>query len=154
MTKSYLRRANADDMDLLFHWANDEATRRNAFNTQQIEYEEHQQWFLEKLKSDITIIFIYYAGETPIGQVRVDINDSNGLISYSIDVDYRSKGHGGRIIEILETTLRAELPDLKVFTARVKKTNIASQRIFERLNYQSTDKDDFIEYVKDCSSIQ
>ena len=149
MAKSYLRRAGPDDMDLLFMWANDETTRLNAFNQQQIPYEVHQQWFTDKLKSDTCAIFIYCVDEVPIGQIRIDIDNDSGIISYSIDAAHRSRGHGRAIMALLEASLETELPYVKILCARVKKSNITSQRIFERLDYQSVEKDDYYEYKKE-----
>jgi len=148
MSKKYLRRATIEDIDLLFTWANDETTRQNAFNTQQITYKEHQQWFKAKLESDNSIIYIYCTEDTAIGQVRIEIDKDQALISYSIDIAHRAQGHGSKIVEILEETIKTELPATKKLIAKVKKENIPSQRIFEKLSYKRIEKDDYIEYEK------
>jgi RimJ/RimL family protein N-acetyltransferase len=151
MSESYLRRAIIDDMDILFEWVNDQATRQNAFNTKQITYDEHKQWFSDKLKSDNSVIYIYCFNDTPIGQVRLDIENGCGMISYSIDINHRSQGHGGRILELMEAYGKTKLPYMKALIARVKKSNVASLRIFERLNYLIEEKDGYIEYKKEIN---
>lgn len=144
----YLRKANMDDMDLLFRWANDDSVRENAFNTHKINCNEHEKWFLEKLTSDKSVIYICIYGQTPIGQVRLDIDDGDGLISYSIDSAYRLQGHGSVLLSLLEVTVKNDFPSIKGLTARVKKTNIASLRVFEKLLYQRDEKDEYIEFKK------
>jgi len=149
MSEPYLRKATVDDMELLFEWANDKETRQNAFNSHQITYEEHQKWFLRKLESGNTAIYIYCIEDIPIGQVRIDIDNENGLISYSVDAEHRSRGHGSKTVELLETIVSKETLNLKVLIAKVKKSNIPSQRVFERLHYLISEKDDYIEYKKE-----
>jgi len=147
-SEPYLRKAIPEDIDILFQWANDETTRQNAFNPHKINHEEHKKWFNEKLNSDKTVIYVYCIDKTPIGQIRIDITDNIGLISYSIDSTHRKQGHGKKIIELLEQTLINELPNINKLIAKVKKTNIASQHIFVRLNYSCFKNVDYFVYEK------
>ena len=41
----YLRKAQWEDMDMLFQWANDVVLRKNSFSMVPIAYEEHIAWF-------------------------------------------------------------------------------------------------------------
>ena len=148
MSVPYLRQATSEDMNLLFQWANDETTRQNAFNTEKISLEEHKQWFNDKLTSDKTILYIYCIDNISIGQIRVDIDNNIGVISYSIDSAHRKQGHGSRILEILESTIKREIPNVEILIGKVKNANTASQKLFERLKYQSSHKDSYIEYEK------
>lgn len=148
MPDPYLRRANSGDIDLLFRWANDGVTRENAFNTHEILYADHQKWFSEKLSSSDSVIYIYCEEDTPIGQARIDVDGDTGLISYSVDSAHRLRGHGGRLLALLETTVLSDLPSMKLLVGRVKKTNIASQHKFEQLMYEKVEKDSYFEYRK------
>jgi RimJ/RimL family protein N-acetyltransferase len=148
VSEPYLRKANIDDMDLLFKWANDQITRQNAFSTKLITYEEHQQWFSKKLESNSSFIYIYCLEDVPVGQVRIDIENTCGVISYSIDAAYRSRGHGGTLLRLMEETVKNDITDVKLLQAKVKNENFPSRRIFERMNYHSTENDDYIEYEK------
>ena len=149
MSEPYLRRADEDDIDLLFNWVNDVVVRQNAFNTKKIEYSDHKKWFYEKLNSDSSIIYIYCVEDgTPVGQVRIDIDNDYGLISYSIDACNRMHGHGGRLLMLLEDIVLQKLPEVDVLVARVKKNNVSSQRRFEKLGYRCVDKDECFEYRK------
>jgi len=149
MNDTYLRKANINDMDLLFRWANDESVRNNAFNTEEIKYEDHKKWLIGKLNSDNSVIYIYCQGDVPIGQIRIDnLNGDSGVITYSIDSAFRLRGHAGKLLTILDVTVKTDMPKVKTLYARVKKDNIASQRKFEQQMYKKTEKEDYFEYTK------
>lgn len=148
MAEAYLKKAECEHMRLLFEWANDEAVRDNSFNTQRIDYESHQKWFSEKINSNESVIYIYCYNEVPTGQVRVDVEDDYGLISYSVDSKYRSQGHGRMILLLLEAIIKESFPRVKYLCAKVKKTNIASQKRFEQFLYRKKERTEFIEYRK------
>ena len=89
----YLKEADKKDTMLLFNWANDPSVRKNAFNTEPIEWEQHQKWIQSKLASSYSKIFILYKKdlERPLGQIRLDYMKENDvwLIDYSIDKFFR-----------------------------------------------------------------
>ena len=149
MSEPYLRKATVDDMELLYRLKNDETTRNNAFNTQEITPDEHKRWFSNKLNSDDTVIYIYCIDELPIGQIRVDVFENNrGLISYSIDTTHRKRGHGTNVLQLLETVIKNDFPSLNTLVGKVLKQNTASQKTFLKLNYRCTERDDHFEYEK------
>lgn len=145
----YLRKASLDDMDLLYLWANDVTARENAFSEKKIEYENHKKWFIKKLESSESVIYIYVYHQIPIGQARVDVENDYGLISYSIDCAYRLQGHGRMLLQLMEAYIKIDLPTVTKLLARVKNINIASQHIFDRLYYRKTKMVGYIEYEKD-----
>ena len=63
-----------------------------------ISFEEHKQWFEEKIHSENCEIYIAYEDETPVGQVRLEYEDDIAHISYSVDKNQRGKGYGEKII--------------------------------------------------------
>jgi UDP-2,4-diacetamido-2,4,6-trideoxy-beta-L-altropyranose hydrolase len=129
------KKADNEDAELIYNWANDPEVRSNAVNKEPIIYKNHLIWFNKKLKSDETIIFIAYLEGIPIGQVRFDKNQTDWQIDYLIDLKYRGKGLGKEIVlegmklmkELFNTNLK--------FTAFVKATNIASIKVFKKLDY-------------------
>ena len=76
-----LRKAKEDDCDLLYRWANDPKVRKNSFNKEKIDYEEHKKWFENKLNSDKSYMFIL-KDEVPLGQIRIDIEDNIGFYQF------------------------------------------------------------------------
>ena len=126
----YLRKANADDCDLLFEWANDETTRANSFNTNKIEYESHVKWFDALLKDKNRVQYILMDGEEPVGQVRFDIDGDTAEIGYSIKKSSRGKGYGKAIISLSISRMKEDYPFVKRIEAKVKPDNNQSMKCF------------------------
>lgn len=134
-TNCYLKPATMEDVDLIFEWANDEEERRNSFNPEKIKYKDHCSWYKRKMEGNDTFIYVYYMDETPVGQVRIEIEEDKALISYFISKDYRGKGHGKNILKLLKEKVKEVHPTIKSLVAQVKTDNTASQRVFKGLGF-------------------
>ena len=127
-----LRDASILDSRLLFEWANDKAVRESSFNTSTIKWKDHSSWFEKKLKSKETKIYIAVNKQNlPIGQIRIESYEDYWLIDYSIDKSFRGNGYGKKLVQLL-----IRLNPLKRFLAKVRLSNIASQKVFESLNFE------------------
>ena len=73
----YLKKVKETDIELIFQWANDEETRKNSFHMASISFEEHKQWFEQKIHSNTCEIYIAYRAEKPVGQVRLEYEEDN-----------------------------------------------------------------------------
>ena len=130
------RKATLKDSQLYWEWANDPEVRKNAFNSNPISWEEHQTWFASKLKDSKSVLLISESQYGPVGQIRLDGESSQKTISYSVARQYRGKGIGKKLV--LEVI--ASRPSFaKCFLAEVKKENVGSVHIFERLGFQRTE---------------
>lgn len=139
----YLRKATYEDMETLFNWANDIEVRKNSFNQNLINLENHIKWFNNKLKDDDSYIFIIYDDEgNDIGQFRVDVENKIGLIDYSVDKKYRGLGIGKNILILIKEKFK----DI-VLIGRVKYNNISSIKSFENAGFKRFDKDNHIEFI-------
>ncbi len=140
-----LREACEADMDLLYMWANDKTVRQNAFHTEQIPYEDHVEWF-GKMMADSTVRQYILCDENnaPLGQIRLNIGDGKALVDYSISEENRGKGYGSRMLALAEN----KISGVTEIIAQVKKTNIASQRAFERCGYEREEKVEYIQYKR------
>lgn len=162
----YLRPVEQKDMQLLFQWANDPTVRKNAYHTEPISLETHQKWFASKLADKACVIYILTDGEQNFGQVRGDIsriapskpeteeplsNHASFIeqveIDYSIAADYRGLGYGKKMLQLFEAICR-ENGECPLLYAEVKKENLASQRVFESLDYTKTVQEDIVIYKK------
>ena len=126
----YLRDAVQSDMDLLFEWANDPIVRKNSFNTLQIPYEMHQKWFEHVMNSKAIHLFILMDDATPVGQIRLNVEQEEAEISYSISHLYRGKGYGKMIIKLIKEEVCSHYPKIKRLVAKVKTDNDISNRLF------------------------
>lgn len=149
--KIELVEVTVDDIDLLFKWANDSECRRNSFNSEKIIYSEHKKWFNKKIEDNNCKMYLYRYNTEYIGQIRIEIQGVEAFIDYSIKREYRGKGHGIKILELLEKKI-LELDNIKIdcLVGEVKIDNIASQKVFEKLEYSGEKKQKYISYKKYC----
>ncbi|EPY6470923.1 GNAT family N-acetyltransferase [Clostridium sporogenes] len=144
----YLKKVLKKDCDLLFNWANEEITRKNSFNSEKIAYEDHIKWFENKMQSNNCFMYIFYINEIPVGQIRIDLCETIGIISYSLDKDYRGKGLSKKMILLLESEIYNLDIGINKLVGDVKKENLASQKIFEKLNYLKVNENNSLRYYK------
>ncbi len=133
-TGLYLRKATKADSETLFRWRNDSEARANSFHTELIPYKEHVAWLKTTLRNPTQEIYILCEDNIPIGQVRLSTKNDVATVSYSIDAAYRAQGYGKAILRLAEN-LCIERGKPNVLRGYVKKNNIASQVVFERLGY-------------------
>ena len=143
-----LRGATIRDTDFLYELRNDPSVREQSFQTDKIVYENHKKWLKEKLeKNDVLIFIMEHCGEK-IGQVRIDMDKSGkwGNISYAVRKDYRKKGAGTWMLKKVEEMLYRS--GLQGLVGEVKRNNVASQKVFQRLGYNEKVTDYGYEYSK------
>lgn len=126
-----LRIANEDDVNLLFKWVNDPEVRSSALKSELINYDNHFNWFNEKLKSsDVKIYIAEGHNHYPLGQIRIEKQYYNWFIDYSVDKSFRGLGLGQKIVsEMISQNSKSN------FIAEVKAENLASQKVFEKLGF-------------------
>jgi UDP-2,4-diacetamido-2,4,6-trideoxy-beta-L-altropyranose hydrolase len=130
-----LRLANERDQELLLEWANDYNTRRNAFSGTRTISEGYKSWFRARLNDPACRMFILEtAHRIPVGQVRFDKESEAWAISYSVAPAFRGRGLGAKILERALSALSSE-GHRELILGRIKPTNIASRRIFEKLGF-------------------
>lgn len=145
--KCYLKQVTIGDADILYEWINEEECRKNSLNTEKIEYADHMKWFQNKLNSSQCYMFILYNQNIKIGQIRIDIKEKIGIISYSIAKKFRKRGYGYSILQLLEQKAK-QIKELQILEGIVKYNNLSSQKIFEKLGFKRTDKEEYILYQK------
>lgn len=132
---TYLRKAQADDLELLYQWANDPDVRKNSFQQHFIPFEEHKKWFFSKLESIDTDIYIYCSDSCPIGQIRFDYEEDTARLSYSIEKRFRGQGHAPAMLRLAEHELKQNKAAILKISAEVKQDNTASIKKFRQLDY-------------------
>lgn len=144
------RVATEEDVMLYFNWANDSMVRQNAISTEPIQLEGHKKWFASRIKRPSTVMYVFEIESTPFGQVRFDIEDAKAFIDYSIDEKFRGKGLGVKMLKSSIVALKKEnRTDFAKIVGVVKKSNIPSTKVFERLGFTEDRKDiiDNTEYI-------
>lgn len=143
-----LRAIREEDCDLLFEWINDTEVRQAAFNSDTILYEDHRKWFYNKLGSSLTHMFIICVRENPVGQIRIDMGNNEGVLDYSIAKKYRGYSYGSRALEKIIVEVKERGIKINRLIGRVKIPNIQSRKAFENAGFRGVDKQDYIEYYK------
>lgn len=156
----YLRKATPADLEILFQWANDGETRKNAFSTNEISYKEHIAWFQALLHDPHQAQYILMEEDMPIGQIRLNIENDVVEIDYSISAQHRHYGYGKEIIRLIRQKVRNEYPGIVKLIARVKPSNIASISCFianefeENYRFFEYDMGSHWKYGKDTSFVK
>ena len=135
-TEYRLRKATADDMELLYEWANDPEVRKSSFSQDPIPLEDHKKWFDALLKDETKLQFILMRDDTPIGQVRFHLDGDEASIHYSIAPGERGKGYGKLLIEMASEELHKTSPGIRKILASVKPDNPASRKCFTSNGYE------------------
>jgi UDP-2,4-diacetamido-2,4,6-trideoxy-beta-L-altropyranose hydrolase len=145
--KLVARLAIADDESLLLRWANDPFVRQNAFNSDAILPEDHHLWFFQKLQNhEACRIFIVETSEgIPIGIVRFEFNGCDWEIHYALDQCARFRGVGHNLLNTAIKQFQKDYVKANLF-ARVKKENLPSQKVFEKMGFKKEETGSLITY--------
>ena len=125
----FIRKAAKNDVELLFHWANDSSLRKFSINTEKIVWNEHVQWFLSKMDSNSYILIAETKLGIPIGQIRFDNTNDYYLIDFYIANEYRGRGYGKLLLRQGMDYVINEMQKV-VFKAMVNEKNMPSINSF------------------------
>jgi UDP-2,4-diacetamido-2,4,6-trideoxy-beta-L-altropyranose hydrolase len=152
----HIRKADANDTELTFTWANDLETRAAAFTQEPIPWETHKAYFQSKIADNEYHWYIISRdiadSLAPIGQVRfawtilkesyattdaVQISEGHNhcwTISYLVAPDWRGQRLAVPLLAVAIQQLRAE-GRTEPLLALVKLSNVASLKAFEALGF-------------------
>jgi RimJ/RimL family protein N-acetyltransferase len=144
-----LRPITLEDVKITFEWASDKEVRKYSFSTNEISFNEHTKWFDSKYKDHNCFYYIFENSlGTPLGSIRVDLQESVGVISYLIGPKYHGKGLGKEIIKQLERRIIKDYGDIRELVGYVVDENLASVRIFEKLEYKKNVESGKLKFIK------
>jgi len=131
-----IRLAKISDCKLYWAWVNDELVRKNSINQEEIGWEEHQEWFHDKVKDDNTLLLVIESEFGAIGQVRFDRINSHYSVNYSLSRQFRGFGLAKCMLSVAIDYVKQE--NVFVIEGSVKNNNIASKKVFEQLGFSSS----------------
>ena len=134
-----LRKVSIKDLEITFKWANNKKIRKYSLNKNAISISEHELWFTRKLtERNCKYYILVNSLNTSIGSVRIDNKDANEwIISYLIDPKFHRNNYGFILLELLEKKITSiKNTEKKKLIGLVKSSNIASLKIFRKLNYK------------------
>lgn len=153
MSELTFRPVSLEDSEFIYDLRNEYVVRMNSFNTDKILYKSHYKWLNEKILDDETIFLIVYMDAIPIGQIRIDFENKNGIINYSIVKGYRGKGLGTKILKAIPQYVHRSKNKCEKLIGSVKLDNIASQKAFLNAGYECVRKISSFEYELTLNSI-
>jgi UDP-2,4-diacetamido-2,4,6-trideoxy-beta-L-altropyranose hydrolase len=127
------RFATEKDARLYHEWVNEPSVRKNAHRQELISWDQHEIWFRKRLNSR-SIMLIFFDGDTPVGQIRADHEDSTTVIDFSVDKNYRGKNIGTIMLTTM-TALARKVGKVTLLKGVVKFDNAASAIAFERSGF-------------------
>lgn len=134
------------DCDSVFSLSNDPLVRSASFNTEQIKYTDHCNWFKKTLADENTLFFLVFADETEqefVGQIRFKRESENStecIISLSITEHFRGKHIAAEVLQLGIDELKKNWQDIKYIVAEVKDENIASNTLFIKQGFSLISK--------------
>lgn len=132
----HYRKAKLSDLDLYFMWTNDPATRSNSFNTQEVDYQEHTEWFSRKVEDKKALLLVFENEENiPVGQIRIEQKTEENIIGISIDKNFRGLGLAFPMLTTACEVFFTEFQAKKIH-AYIKKTNLASLNSFRKAGFE------------------
>ena len=135
VTQWGIRSATPTDCEFYWHWANDQDVRQSAFNSEPISWEDHQEWFKNKLNDPSSTLFLVESHLGPIGQVRFEKSGLHFKIDYSIARQFRGMGLGEPLLSE-GIKLFLENNQGSTLVSEVKEENQASKKIFKNVGFR------------------
>lgn len=125
------RKAEIEDVELLFKWANDPLVREASFHSCEIVLEDHIAWFTDKISKEHHLL-IFESNGIPAGIVRTE-KLGEVTIGISIDSSFRGKKLAPQMLTKAceEYWQNSKEP---IF-AYIKSENIASQKSFSKAGF-------------------
>ena len=133
-----IRPATNNDCFDIWSWRNHPEARKWSFNSSEISYEEHKEWFEKKIKDENVKLYVAEnENKDKLGHVRFDIvkEENKSYININLNPSFLGKGLGNKLIRIATEYFLAEVLNIKEVIAEIVESNIASKKAFEKAGY-------------------
>ena len=139
-----IRLVSENDSETLLNWRNLPEVRKWSRNSQEIDLTTHQEWLKNRLSDEASnnLFFIIENNKATVGMVRFDeIRFEEYEISILVDPNYQNLGIAELAINLAVEHLLQIVGRAKIYAA-IHFDNIASLKLFSKLNFQTTSKDE------------
>ena len=100
----------------------------------------HVEWFNRIITDDYVALYIMMERNIPIGQIGLNIDGNEAEISYSISANFRGKGYGRKILQLMADEVQRNFHHSTSLISKAKSDNISSIKLFENYGF-------YIKYV-------
>lgn len=142
-----LRNAEFGDCRLIYSWRNQPSVRKYFFDSQEIPFEVHENWFRESLDKEGRFLLVALLEETPLGVIRFDVlhgEPEAAEVDIYLAPEMHGRGLGTRLLEAGEKWAFNHT-EIRSLRAKVKEENAASVRMFKKRGFGVA----FIEFSKE-----
>ena len=141
-----IRKATLSDSQMLFNWRNDPLTRSMSRNNNQIHFFDHEEWLKDSLSNRDKVIYIVEIDYQPIGVVRFDkLDEYKYEVNIDINSEFRGNNYGFKVTAMGINQIQKDRGAKEIFST-VKKVNLPSLKLFERLGFQRKNSDETYNY--------
>lgn len=125
-----------NDCEIIWKWANDSETRAVSFCSEFIPWDKHIHWFMKRIKDPRCFFYLVINKMgIPIGQLRIEKNEEEFVISVSIDKMFRGRGYGSIVLR-RGSEMFFNFFEEEFISAYIKKDNEASKYAFVKAGYK------------------
>ncbi|HMO61134.1 MAG TPA: bifunctional UDP-2,4-diacetamido-2,4,6-trideoxy-beta-L-altropyranose hydrolase/GNAT family N-acetyltransferase [Ferruginibacter sp.] len=141
-------KAAKEHLDITYQWAANATVRAYSFNQNPIPFQEHQDWYLQKIEQDSCVYLLAKLGDAFIGSLRFDIKEGKALISYLVAPEQHGRGLG-KVLLAKGLNYFAQINTTATHaTGYVLPQNTASVKVFERLGFTCSTETNQLCYTK------
>lgn len=144
-----MRRVEEKDFNILFDWINDEDVIKNSRYGKGKSLDEFTMWFNEKIKSQLSYMFILEKENNPVGQINFEIVEKEVIITYSVDKKVRNQGLGKELVRKAAEFIGINLKNVEKISAYISSSNMPSIKVFENLGFiREIDEKYYVKLIK------
>ena len=131
-----IRKTELSDSLDIFQWRNNHSTRNASINNKRIHFDEHSEWFSELLENKRNFSFIGFSNFDNIGVCHLTPSKNSGgmRVSILLNPKFKNKGFGQYLLSLSLLELRKKYEF--EFIAEIKKNNIPSVAIFQKIGFK------------------
>jgi RimJ/RimL family protein N-acetyltransferase len=132
-----LKKADIDDLLFVFELRNKPFIRERAGDNRLISFEEHQLWFVNKLKDKHSLMLIIQYQKESVGIIRYDLDELDRSADITIFLDECCCGKSIGSVAIRESMklLKASFKSIQTIRAHIIEQNDGSRRFFNRFGF-------------------
>jgi UDP-2,4-diacetamido-2,4,6-trideoxy-beta-L-altropyranose hydrolase len=131
-----LRPATLHDAMTAFQWRNARSVRMLSNNRNEIDWNEHLNWWHATLDDPQRFILILEMGATPVGVLRYDVMGDEALVSIYLDPEKINRGLGQELLMMGEEWLRQNCIHVERLAAKIHDDNQGSIRAFLKAGFK------------------
>lgn len=124
-----VRPVTTHDVERVYRWNNEPATRQASLNQEPIPWADHESWFARRLADETSHMYVGSVDGSDLGLVRFEPGPGDAVVSVVIDPEYRGQGWASALIDAGCSRLRDE-SEVQSVTAQIRSSNHRSIEAF------------------------